>query len=184
MGYAGYFSTTARIKDKRTPLEAALANVGSLETLELLEKVTKNSAVQPAEEKYRRLKLSNAKIRSLVAEVEGGLEAMAALGWQQVQEEGEEVLTLAKGAATMAQVRCILEAQQEFKKNDRQLKRAKSSASLPGSDEQAALRAQIEADRLERAARSPVAKDSVAQALPGEGARIATAKDCGIQCEC
>lgn len=48
---------------------------------------------------------SNAKIRSLVAEVEGGLEAMAALGWQQVQEEGEEVLTLAKGAATMAQVR-------------------------------------------------------------------------------
>lgn len=27
-GYAGYFSTTARIKDKRTPLEAALANVG------------------------------------------------------------------------------------------------------------------------------------------------------------
>lgn len=116
-------------------------------------------------------------------------------------------------------MRCILEAQQEFKKNDRQLKRAKSSASLPGSDEQAALRAQIEADRcgagahkkagpwlqaaarrngrsqapcrpflpqrrLERAARSPVAKDSVAQALPGEGARIATAKDCGIKCEC
>lgn len=37
--------------------------------------------------------------------MEGGLEAMAALGWQQVQEEGEEVLTLAKGAATMAQVR-------------------------------------------------------------------------------
>ena len=137
-GYAGYFSTTARIKDKRSPLEAALANVGrcaspsrprasyyrrlsaavahahatahtrkpfagasccsacaatamsplllctagaslpmclqltrymcpaapppapllrSLETLELLEKVTKNSAVQPAEEKFRRLKL-------------------------------------------------------------------------------------------------------------------------------
>lgn len=48
---------------------------------------------------------SNAKIRSLIVEIEGGLEAMAALGWQQVQEEGEEVLTLAKGAATMAQVR-------------------------------------------------------------------------------
>ena len=36
------------------------------------------------------------------------------------------------------QVRSILEAQQEFKKNNRQLKRAKSSASLPGSQEQAA----------------------------------------------
>jgi len=45
------------------------------------------------------------------------------------------------------QVRLILEAQQEFKKSDRQLKRAKSSASLPGSEEQAALRVQIEADR-------------------------------------
>ena len=86
-GYAGYFSTTARIKDKRTPLEAALSNVGrcapgraaaapvraaclrahapacslprpaSLESLELMEKLTKNSAVQPAEEKFRRLKL-------------------------------------------------------------------------------------------------------------------------------
>lgn len=44
-------------------------------------------------------------------------------------------------------MRSILEAQQEFKKNDRQLKRAKSNASLPGSQEQAALRAQIEADR-------------------------------------
>lgn len=167
------------------------------------------------------LQCSNSKIRSLVVDMEGGLEAMAALGWQQAEEEGEQVLTLAKGAATMAQVRrggtvlvpaharrgsaaggkrwhawvrssplpsqlavfchccfsciatasghanrfkssllldrlpsrsrpqvrLILEAQQEFKKSDRQLKRAKSSASLPGSEEQAALRAQIEADR-------------------------------------
>ncbi len=51
------------------------------------------------------LPCSNSKIRSLVIEMEGGLEAMAALGWQQVEEEGEQVLTLAKGAATMAQVR-------------------------------------------------------------------------------
>ena len=37
---------------------------------------------------------SNSKIRSLVLEVEGGLEAMVALGWQQTQQDGEEVLTL------------------------------------------------------------------------------------------
>ena len=51
------------------------------------------------------LQCSNSKIRSLVVDMEGGLEAMAALGWQQAEEEGEQVLTLAKGAATMAQVR-------------------------------------------------------------------------------
>jgi hypothetical protein len=95
------------MKDNKTPLEAALAAVGSLECLELLEKVTYNAAVQPAEEKFRRLKLSNAKIRAQVAEAEGGLAAMGELGWQQGEgEEGEgPVLTLPKGGATMAQVR-------------------------------------------------------------------------------
>lgn len=129
--------------------------------------MTKNSAVAPAEEKYRRLKLrwvlggrawlggraagwaraalvlessparrerwrhppdpqcadhafmpptqpslnprppaprSNAKIQSTIVEVEGGLAAMAALGWQEEQENGEAVLALPKGGATMAQV--------------------------------------------------------------------------------
>ena len=95
------------MKDNKTPLEAALAGVGSLECLELLEKVTYNAAVQPGEEKFRRLKLSNSKIRAQVAEAEGGLAAMGELGWQQGEgEEGEgPLLTLPKGGATMAQVR-------------------------------------------------------------------------------
>ena len=139
---------------------------------------------------------SNAKIRSAIVEVEGGLAALVALGWQQAEEEGEAVMTLPKGGATMAQVgvregglgfgvaaggcgatagaaclvsamgccccdaaalpcpilhcalslhctllptkqvRTILEAQQEFKKTERErvVKRSKSSASLTGSD--------------------------------------------------
>ncbi len=36
---AGYYSTTAKIKDKKSPTEQALAAVGSFECLELLEKV-------------------------------------------------------------------------------------------------------------------------------------------------
>lgn len=47
---------------------------------------------------------SNAKISSTIADVEGGLGAMQALGWQFSEEGGEEVLTLPKGAASMAQV--------------------------------------------------------------------------------
>lgn len=46
---------------------------------------------------------------------------------------------------------------------------------------------QMEADRAERAARlAEPAKTSVAQPLPGAGARIATAKDAGINtgCDC
>lgn len=37
---------------------------GSLEALELLEKVTYNAAVQPNEEKFRKLKLGNKKIQA------------------------------------------------------------------------------------------------------------------------
>jgi hypothetical protein len=66
--------------------------------------ITYNVVVQPGEEKYRRLKLSNAKIRSSIADAEGGLGAMRELGWRLGEDEGQEVLTLAKGLATMAQV--------------------------------------------------------------------------------
>ncbi|KAL4424012.1 hypothetical protein ABPG75_001313 [Micractinium tetrahymenae] len=183
MGYAGYYSTTAKIKDRRTPLEQALFAVGSLEALELLEKVTYNAAVQPNEDKFRKLKLGNKKIQSTIVEAEGGLAALLALGWQQGEEEGEAVVTLPKGAASMAQVRAVQEAQQEFKKSARQVQRSKSAAALPGSAETELLRQQMEADRRERAQAEP-AKASVAQPLPGQGARVATAKDAGINCDC
>lgn len=42
--------------------------------------------------------------QSTLVEVEGGLAALLALGWQQGEEEGEAVVTLPKGAASMAQV--------------------------------------------------------------------------------
>jgi len=183
MGYAGYYSTTAKIKDRKTPAEQALAAVDSFECLELLEKITYNAAVQPQEEKFRKLKLGNKAINSKIVEVEGGLQALLALGWQQGEEGGEVVVSLPKGSGTMAQVRLIQEAQQEFKKSERQMKRSKSAASLPGSKETELLRQQLEADRKERAAQfSEPAKPSVAQPLPGDGPRVATAKDAGINC--
>ena len=45
-------------------------------------------------------------------------------------------------------------------------------------------RAQIEADRRERAAAEPVTKASVAQPLPGDGPRVFGAKDAGIKSGC
>ncbi|PSC73538.1 plant UBX domain-containing 2 [Micractinium conductrix] len=188
MGYAGYFSTTARIKDKRTPQEEALAAITSADALELLEKVTYNCAVLPGEEKYRKLRLSNNKIKATLVDAEGGMDALLALGWEQGEEGGERIVTLPKGQGTMAQVRAIQEAQQALKKNERaaEVKRVRSTSSLPRTDSEL-QRQQMEADRAERAARlAEPAKTSVAQPLPGAGARIATAKDAGINtgCDC
>lgn len=81
------------------------------------------------------------------------------------------------------QVRTVQEAQQEFKKSARQVQRSRSAAALPGCADTELLRQQMEADRRERAAAEP-AKASVAQPLPGQGARVATAKDAGINTDC
>ena len=56
--------------------QSALASVESVETLEMLEKVQYNAAVAPAEDKYRRLRLGNARIRTTLADAPGGLAAL------------------------------------------------------------------------------------------------------------
>ncbi|EFN52168.1 expressed protein [Chlorella variabilis] len=149
--------------------------------------ITYNAVVNPGDAKFRRLKLSNAKIKAAIVDTEGALATMRELGWQEGEEDGEAVLSL-KGAATMAQVRTIQETQQAFKKKSAKdlIQRSKSAASLSGSEEQESLRQQLEADKAERAAREPVTKPSVAQPLPGSGANIATARDVGINigCDC
>ena len=67
--HTGYFSTTARLKEKPTDLQAALAAVPGAESLQILEKLLYNVAVMPKEAKYRRIKLSNAKITATIADV-------------------------------------------------------------------------------------------------------------------
>jgi hypothetical protein len=79
MGYAGY--VPAKLPpSKATPEQAALACVQSYESLEILGKLIYNCAVQPKEEKYRRIRLTNAQIKRLVAEVSGAVDALLTLG--------------------------------------------------------------------------------------------------------
>ena len=88
-------------------------------------------------------------IRSLFS---SNSQVLSLLGWEQIEEEGEAFLTLPQNkGVTMAQVRDIQAAQQELARKERDLKRSASAASLPGCSEQQRLRAQIEADRQERA---------------------------------
>lgn len=76
-------------------------------SLEVIGKVVYNIACMPKEEKYRILKLTNEKIKRLIVNTPGAMEAMTELGW----EESDGVLQCTKNL-TMAQVRsaCLLQA--------------------------------------------------------------------------
>lgn len=77
------------------------------------------------------------------------------------------------------QVRAIEETKDRLKKQTSYQSRMSKASALPSNSDKAAIRSQMEADRLERASRGPVTQGSTAQALPG-GTNIATAGDLGI----
>lgn len=83
----------------------------------------------------------------------------------------------------IAKVRDIQEATAKSKKADEEAaKAARRAATTTSRDaDKAALRAAIEADKAERAACEPIETASIAQKLPTGGARIATARDAGIE---
>lgn len=111
---------------------------------------------------------------------------MSQLGWSTAADEdsGEPVLVLAR-AATMAHVREIQAAAERAKKADEaRAKALRRAAASSGDLAREALRAQLHADKQERATRGPVEVGSVAQKLPSEagtGPRVAGCKDAGIQ---
>jgi hypothetical protein len=151
----GYFSTTARLKDAPTALQAALALVTDLKSLEILEKLCYNVACCPQEAKYRRVKLNNPKIKASIGDVPEALEVLCTqLGWERsVDETDGEILVLpVKAAISMHQVRDIQAAQQELKVKERDLKRSASMTKLNANADSARIRAQLEADKLERSA--------------------------------
>ncbi len=169
---AGYFSTTNRIKDLPTPLEAALGAVTSAEALATLEKILYNVAVAPAEAKFRRLKLGNARVKATV-EAAGVREALALVGWEACLDAADgPLLVLPKRGVDMATVRAVQAAAKELARRDEDAaKKRRAAEARPGDAHARALRRQLEEDRRERANKSPVRKASKAQALPtGKGA--------------
>lgn len=115
MGYAGYVSAKLP-PPKPTEVEAAIAAIKSLDTLEILQKLVYNAAISPKEDKFRRLRLSNEKINTLIVEVPGGIEALQAMGWVQ-DEEALEFMSIPAGKyMTMQLVRTIESAKERLKK--------------------------------------------------------------------
>ncbi|KAL6784546.1 hypothetical protein ACKKBG_A02235 [Auxenochlorella protothecoides x Auxenochlorella symbiontica] len=188
MGYAGY--VPAKLPPSSlTPVQTALFLVSSVSSLELIEKLVYNAVVSPQEPKFKKVRLGNPRIKAAIIDTPAALEAMLAMGWQQAQEGEESVLLLSK-SLSMAVVRDVQEAASRAKKAAQEAQRtaqraaAAKPAALPGSDSRESLRAMLEADRRERAARGPVSVGSVAQPLPSAGgggpARIRTAGEAGL----
>ncbi|CAG9462102.1 unnamed protein product [Pedinophyceae sp. YPF-701] len=118
MGYAGYYSTTAKIPDQLTPVEAALRNVKQMDSLEIVGKLVYNTVVSPQEAKFRRIRLSNPKIHEAVVKA-GAVDALERMGWQKAAdgENAEGALVLPDGRfLTMKEYKMIEEAKDRLKK--------------------------------------------------------------------
>lgn len=64
----------------------------------------RNAAVSPAEDKFKRIKLSNSKIKSSIVEATGGVPSLLAMGWV-TDPADSEFLILPKGTqVTMKEV--------------------------------------------------------------------------------
>ena len=88
------------------------------DALEILYRLTYNVIVQPGEAKFRRIRLSNAKINAAVVQTPGALEMMREMGWTLVEEGGEQWLTLPSASkVTMKEARWIQERQEQCTKS-------------------------------------------------------------------
>mmetsp|Transcript_114359 Transcript_114359/g.214194 ORF Transcript_114359/g.214194 Transcript_114359/m.214194 type:complete len:187 (+) Transcript_114359:91-651(+) len=180
MGYAGYSpGANSRMADSLTPLQQALRALPldvAPDTLALIEKLTRNVVRNPGEEKFRKINLTNTKIKAAIADVPNGIELMQEMGW--VPEGESLILPAGIRLAHEVHVVGIIEAQDHYKSEAEKERVRQMRARKEVDGDKDKLRQQLEADRKEKAAEGPVSKASVAQKR-GEG-NIVRASDLGI----
>mmetsp|Transcript_18159 Transcript_18159/g.58715 ORF Transcript_18159/g.58715 Transcript_18159/m.58715 type:complete len:179 (-) Transcript_18159:140-676(-) len=166
MGYAGY--VPAKMATALTDTQKALRKIKPDEALETVSKVVRNVAQAPKEPKYRKIRLTNEKIKVLIVD-SGAVEAMELMGWTKDPADAD-FLVLPEGVHhTMAQVRDVDGARDALKEEVRLEARKRAAAKKPLDPERERLKQQMMADRAERASRGPVTQGSSAQALPNNG---------------
>lgn len=124
MGYYG-LGPGMRVAEKLTPLEKALRSMPLPQaecTLEILEKLCRNTAQAPAEEKFRRIKLTNEKIKAAVADVPGATDSLLEMGW--VAEDEALVLPAGVKLTHHEHLAKIIDAKQFYKKEAEKAKKA------------------------------------------------------------
>merc|ERR1719361_398945 len=88
MGYAGY-APGNRVADKLTPLQQALRALPlhqAMETLDIIEKLTRNVVRNPKEDKFRKIKLSNPKIAAAITDVPFAVDILREMGWVEIPD--------------------------------------------------------------------------------------------------
>ena len=164
MGYAGY--APGHKVQIATTLQQLLKLIKSDATLATMEKLTRNSAQAPGEEKFRKIRLTNEKIAAVITNVDGAVEAMCEMGW--VKEADGEFLVLPPAkSVSMREVREIDDARRALKKwEEEELKRRIAARNKANAcPDKARLLAETAADRAEQKARGPVTQGSVAAPL-------------------
>jgi hypothetical protein len=181
MGYGGYApGANSRMADSLTPLQAALRSLPlaeAAETLALMDKLTRNVVRNPGEAKFRKINLTNEKIKKAITDVPNAVYVLIEMGWQ--QEEDSLVLPETVRLAHEVHVVGIIDAQDYFKTEAEKERVRQTRASKAVDADTEKLRQQIEADRKEKAADGPVTKGSVPQKLGG-GPNVMRASDLGI----
>jgi len=186
MGYAGYApGANSRATEALSEYERALRSLPLdkwEETLELIEKLTRNVVRNPSDEKFRKIRLTNKKIAECIAEVPGATELLLTMGWvPSTTEEGEACLVLPDAVTFDFQghVGKIVDAKPWYRKEREDAKRREARLERIDADpELKALKEKMDQDRAEVAAKGP-AQASHAQKL-GDGPNITRASDIGI----
>jgi hypothetical protein len=185
MGYGGYApGMNSRMAGPLSEFEQALRGLPLASadgTLDIIETVTRNVVRAPKEEKFRKLKLTNRKIKEAIVDVPGAVNVLREMGWVESAEGPDPVLLLPETArlAFETHVVQIIEAKDYYKKELENEKRRKLREERDANDEaRAALREKLEQDAKERAAREQPAKASVAQKLGTS--TVVRAADLGI----
>jgi len=178
MGYAGY-APGNKVADALTPLQQALRSLPldkALETLELLEKITRNVVRNPGEEKFRSIKLTNAKIAEAVADAPAMVDVLQEMGW--VKEDEVLVLPPSVRLAHEVHVVGLIDTKDYYKKEIENDKRNQSRTAKMSDENKDQLK-KAELDRKEKDAEGPVTQGSIAKKL-GDGPNIMRAGDVGI----
>lgn len=186
MGYGK--EAPAKYAREYTDIELACKRVSgpnAATALTVIGKLTKNVAQNPTEEKYRKIRLSNPKIEETIVNVPGAMDLLIVMGWEyNVDEDADHLILPAKVKLQFQRHArpCDEFAELIQKEQEKQfMRKATQPREVTASDkEKEALRAQMEADRKERAAQGPITQASV-RTERGEGKQMGCA-DAGIGC--
>lgn len=121
MGYYG-LGPGMRVAEQLTPYEKALRGMQVWQpSLDIMEKLLRNIAQNPKEEKFRKIRLTNAKIFDTITSVPYAVQALYEIGWV---FDGEESLVLPPNIdMTMPKhVSPVIDARQYYKKEEEKVR--------------------------------------------------------------